>query len=144
VTFHVTETCRILNGPMASNSSYGNNGSFDLPSPESGWRLAVVASDGKGWEHVSVHAYYSQGRRVKMRVPNWREMCYVKSLFWDEEDTVMQLHPKRSEYVNTHPNVLHLWRSMREKIPEPPSWMVGMKDGETYEEIMDKVAEADL
>jgi hypothetical protein len=34
-------------------------------------------------------------------------MCYVKRLFWDADDVVMQLHPRESEYVNAHPHVLH-------------------------------------
>jgi hypothetical protein len=143
MTFHVTELCRITTGPMTSSSSDGNNGAFDFESPESGWRLAVIASDGHSWEHVSVHAYQGRNGR-KQRVPNWREMCYVKRLFWDDDDTVIQFHPRRSEYVNTHPNVLHLWRPTREKIPEPPSWMVGMKEGESYEEVMARVSAAEV
>lgn len=134
MSFHVTEMCRVVRGPMATDSSDGNNGYFDMESPENGWRLAIVASDGKDWDHVSVHAYQKDGK--KQRVPNWREMCYVKNLFWDENDVVMQLHPARSEYVNTHPKVLHLWRPQAEKIPCPPSWMVGMKDGQSLQEVL--------
>jgi hypothetical protein len=54
-------------------------------------------------------------------------MCFVKDLFWEPEDCVMQLHPRRSEYINNHPYVLHLWRPVRDRIPEPPSIYVGVK-----------------
>lgn len=81
--------------------------------------LKVIYSDGGGWEHVSVSA----GNRC----PNWDEMCLVKSLFWDHEDVVMQLHPKRSEYVNNHRYCLHLWRPNNGAvIPTPPPELVGI------------------
>lgn len=57
-----------------------------------------------GWEHVSVSLYN--------RLPTWDEMCLVKSLFWDEEETVIQFHPKKSQYVNQHPFCLHLWKKI--------------------------------
>ena len=63
----------------------------------------------------------------KGRIPTWEEMCKIKSLFWDEEDTVIQYHPAKTEYVNNHPNVLHLWRSIDQVIPTPPTELVGIK-----------------
>lgn len=60
-------------------------------------------------------------------------MCLVKSIFWDDEDAVMQLHPPRSEWVNNHRYCLHLWRPVGVEIPLPPSWMVGnQKLGNLY------------
>ena len=114
--FHVPEKYRVKNGRMASDESYGNNGAFSVPM--SG-RLLVIASDGEGWEHVSVS--------LKSRCPTWREMCFVKAIFWDNEDTVMQLHPPKSEYVNNHPFCLHLWRPINQSIPIPDSILVGIK-----------------
>ena len=58
-------------------------------------------------EHVSVVAF---SKKMQERTPTWDEMCRIKSLFWDDEDCVFQLHPKASEYVNVHQHVLHLWR----------------------------------
>lgn len=52
-------------------------------------------------------------------------MCFIKDLFWDEDDTVIQFHPPRSEYVNCHPHCLHLWRPIGIEIATPPKWMVG-------------------
>ncbi len=45
--------------------------------------LMCIASDGEGWEHVSITI---RGNRC----PNWKEMCFIKDLFWGEEDTVIQ------------------------------------------------------
>lgn len=111
------EQYRVTTGPFATDERAGNNGAFMIPFE--GRELGVIASDGLGWEHVSV----SLGNRT----PNWREMCHVKDLFWEEEDTVIQYHPAKSEYVNNHPNCLHLWRPQGEKIPIPPSYLVGIK-----------------
>lgn len=67
-----------------------------------GTTLRVIASDGGGWDHVSVSAKY--------RCPTWEEMCWVKDKFFGPEEPAMQLHPARSQYVNHHPYCLHLWR----------------------------------
>jgi len=127
MAFHVPESNRITSGPLASDPASGNNGACDVGSPEPGWRLALICSDGMGWEHVSVHVYNMAG---KMRTPNWKEMAYVKDLCWGDEDVVMQLHPRRSESVNNHPHVLHLWRPIAETIPTPPTITVGFTDAE--------------
>ena len=52
--FKVPEKYRIVSGVHFSDSSCGNNGAFLIPIPESRIVLMVVASDGAGWEHVSV------------------------------------------------------------------------------------------
>lgn len=96
-----------------------HNGCFIVPLKHQ-QKLRIIASDGFGWEHVSV------SRRD--RCPTWDEMCQIKALFWDEDDCVIQYHPPRSEYVNNHPNCLHLWRPIGVLLPMPPSIMVGFKD----------------
>lgn len=140
MAFHVPEKYRVRNGYRGSDASYGNNGAFFIPNRAGRTRalstreatsvpLTVIASDGvsvpdesadlAGWEHVSVS--------LPTRCPTWDEMCYVKSIFWDDEDTVMQLHPPKSQWVNNHPYCLHLWRPVAVEIPLPPSIMVGIK-----------------
>ena len=54
-------------------------------------------------------------------------MCQVKDLFWEEEEVVVQFHPKKSEYVNMHEGCLHLWRSTEKEFPTPPSILVGYR-----------------
>ena len=95
------------------------NGCFIVPLKHQ-QKLRIIASDGFGWEHVSV------SRRD--RCPTWDEMCQIKALFWDDDDCVIQYHPPRSEYVNNHPYCLHLWRPIGVSLPMPPSIMVGFKD----------------
>lgn len=98
-------------------------GWFLLP-PKIGNRLIfTVASNGGAWEHVSVSI--RQGN--KTLTPTWEEMAHVKSVFWGEEDCVIEYHPPKSDYVNQHPNVLHLWRPIDIQIPLPPSIFVGLK-----------------
>jgi len=105
-----------------------NNGAFSLFSCEPGWQLFLIASDGAGWEHVSVHARRS-GAAAQQRTPTWREMCLVKDACWDDpEDVVVQFHPRRSEYVNQHPHVLHLWRPVSVALPTPDPILVGRRD----------------
>lgn len=120
MAFHVPEADRVRQGPMKSDASYGNNGAFIL-NVQSSSRITpvhIIASDGEGWEHVSVS--------LRNRTPTWDEMCYVKDLFWDPEDVVVQFHPKRSEYVNVHPNCLHLWRpNDGSVICTPPPRLIG-------------------
>ena len=117
MTFRVPEKLRITSGRMASDERYGNNGAFALPAKPGRPRLAMIASDGAGWEHVSVSTTF--------RCPTWDEMCEVKALFWGPEDCVLQYHPPASEYVNDQPYCLHLWRPIGVTMPAPPSWMVG-------------------
>ena len=116
--FHVQESSRLITHPLLGTTERdGNNGCFQFESPEPGWKLVVVASDGLGWEHVSVHARRENGQQ---RTPNWNEMCFVKSCFWDDEDVVIQFHPKKSEYRNLHTHTLHMWRPIGVVIPTPP------------------------
>jgi hypothetical protein len=105
---------------MASVRGEGPNGMFLIPHQRySRDRFQVIASDGLGWEHVSV-TYYK-----KSKTPTWDDMCYIKAFFWDEEEMVMQLHPPKSQYVNNHPHVLHLWKPTEKEIPAPPVVLVG-------------------
>lgn len=125
MTFHVPEQHRVRTGPLASDKSLGNNGAFFIPTRPGQPPLRVIVSDFGGWEHVSVSR--------PDRCPTWDEMCLVKSIFWDDEDAVMQLHPPRSEWVNNHRYCLHLWRPVGAEIPLPPSLMVGdQKLGNLY------------
>ena len=117
MTFRVPERNRIIAGPGATDERYGNNGAFLFSAAPGRARLMVIASDGEGWEHVSVSN--------PARCPTWEEMCWIKGQFWGAEDCVIQYHPRASEYVNDHPFCLHLWRPIGAAIPEPPRWMVG-------------------
>lgn len=112
------EAGRATRGDFATNRSYGPNGLFLVTGP-TGDLLRIIASSAdfephvaQGWEHVSVSLEY--------RVPLWVEMCFVKSLFWEDEECVVQFHPPRSLYYNHHPHMLHLWRDTNEDHELPP------------------------
>lgn len=138
MAFHVPEQYRVRKGAYGSDASYGNNGAFFVPNRAGRTRalstreatavpLKVIASDGRlvpdespelaGWEHVSVS--------LPNRCPTWEEMAFVKSVFWDASDCVVQFHPPESEYVNNHSFCLHLWRRINGPFPMPPSILVG-------------------
>ncbi len=119
------ENGRVRSGEFASDSTYGPYGKFFVRGPQRDM-LCIIASGGDvgdeislGWEHVSISA--------ARRTPLWSEMCFVKDLFWDPEETVIQFHPPKSEYINNHPFVLHLWRHKTIAFQLPPSIMVGDK-----------------
>lgn len=118
MTFHVPEKYRFTAGRFESSALDGNNGAFALRLKHS-QTFFSIASDGAGWEHVSVSR--------KDRCPTWEEMCQVKAMFWDAGDCVLQFHPPESEYVNNHPYCLHLWRPIGVDVPMPDSMLVGIK-----------------
>ena len=78
--------------------------------------LAAPFDEKQEWEHVSVS--------LPNRCPTWAEMCFVKALFWEDHEAVIQFHPPQSEYVNVHPYCLHLWRHKDGHVC-PPSILVG-------------------
>ena len=76
----------------------------------------LICENLEDWEHVSVSS--------KERCLTWEEMCEVNDLCFDEEEVTMQLHPKKSEYVNIDPYTLHIWKSKKTPIPTPPKSLV--------------------
>jgi hypothetical protein len=105
--------------PLRGRMGDQYNGSFELRIRPTTIRVWVIASDGGGWDHVSVSV--SNARRL----PTWSEMNYIKRLFFHDDEAVMQLHPPAAQYVN-NAEVLHLWRPHSDPIPLPPMWMVGI------------------
>lgn len=120
--FHVPEKCRVRHRhgrewmAYATTEEAGNNGLFFVQLRKGGPVFKIIATDGDGWEHVSIS--------LPDRCPLWKEMCALKDLFWDEDDVVMQLHPAKSEHVNVHAFCLHLWRPTEVPIPTPPKHFV--------------------
>lgn len=129
---------RVTEGPMASSPDDGNQGQFVIPRDDK--TLLIIIAAGQipddaelkelqdGWEHVSVHArdkHIKRGRREwHARTPTWEEMCIVKDLIFGSDELVVQYHPKKEDYVNIHPHVLHLWHSKNHTIPMPPKELV--------------------
>ena len=112
------EMGRVRDGRWASRFSDGLAGAFEVMGPRGGLLRIISSGDDNGteWEHVSVS--------LMRRIPKWDEMCFVKEMFWGEEECVVQYHPRKSLYVNCHPNVLHMWKWVAGDFPEPPVDMV--------------------
>jgi hypothetical protein len=113
----VPEEYRVKSGQLASTAEIGNNGCFLVPFES--YTFTVIVSDGMDFDHVSVS--------LNNRTPNWKEMCFIKELFFGKDDCVVQYHPSEGEYVNNHEHCLHLWKSQKVDMPVPPSILVGIK-----------------
>lgn len=92
----------------------GKSGAFKVEL--NGRVIQIIASNELDWDHVSVS--------LSNRSPNWKEMCYVKSLFWEDEETVMQLHVPKSKHINIFEHCLHMWKPHSSEIPMPPEFMI--------------------
>lgn len=97
--------------------------------------MTFVASWGGGWDHVSVAPLK---RKV---VPTWEMMCKVKDIFFKPNEAVIQIHPPEDQYVNNKVNCLHLWRANDKEMLLPPSFMVGIRKGQTPAELKAEIDE---
>ncbi len=119
--------CNIVEKGRVNSGEFGTPqgdtcGAFFLRCPATGERLKVIVGDGsdwrecdlpgESWEHVSVSC--------ERRCPTWIEMSWVKGLFFEDQECVVQFHPPRKDYINAHDFVLHLWRPSQTPIPMPP------------------------
>lgn len=78
--------------------------------------IVIIFSWGDGWDHVSAS--------YRNRCLTWEEMCIIKNIFFSEDETVIQYHPAKEDYINNHPFTLHLWKPQILEIPRPPKNMV--------------------
>lgn len=120
---------RDTEGRYRSTPADGANGRFVLFCKSTGRTLLVVGSSGSDWplsglpgepwEHVSVSIL---GRTS--HTPSWGEMDFVRGLFWNDDETVIQFHPPRSLHINFHAGCLHLWKPPY-PVPLPPPETIG-------------------
>jgi hypothetical protein len=119
------EEFRVINAGRFSSQNGNDFGLFRIPTHKApdNRELQIIATAGAPdsgptgeWEHVSVSIVSGGGK-----CPSWNAMCFVKSLFWDDEECVVQFHPAKSNYVNMHSGCLHLWRSKTQAFPTPPT-----------------------
>ena len=124
---------RIIIGLVSQD---GGQGIISLPTWQGSVKGSVIWSYGAGWEHVSVSP---QQKRI---VPTWDDMCKIKDIFFGDNEAVIQIHPPKDEYVNNMPNCLHLWRCSYKEMVLPPSCLVGIRKGQTMEELNREIREA--
>ncbi len=97
--------------PFAYKSSYGDpQGFFRIPIGKK--TLSVMVGSGGGWDHVSVS--------LKHRCPTWEEMCFIKNIFFEKNELVIQFHPPEENYYSFHKYCLHMWKPWHQKIELPP------------------------
>ena len=109
------EKWRVNAIPALASPSGADFGWFHIPSPFAKSVLKVLSSGAENsetWEHVSI--------AIEDRCPTWQEMAFVKKLFWGDDETVVQFHSKKSEYVNCHEFRLHLWKRRGMEFELPP------------------------
>ncbi len=99
--------------PGWTSPKYATYGMFEMLTPKGVLRIMV---GDEIWDHVSVS--------LETRCPTWKEMCMVKDLFFEPEETVIQYHPPKSVYIRDSHFALHLWRQQGVEIQLPPLWMV--------------------
>lgn len=74
--------------------------------------LEVEVHEDELWAHLSVSA------QSPARVPSWGEMRWAKEHFLGDRKAISVM-PQRAEYVNHHPNVLHLFAPLeRDPLPD--------------------------
>ena len=76
------------------------------------------------------------------RTPTWDQMCKMKDIFWNDNETCIEFHPAKNQYVNMHQHCLHIWRPVvndvqylsdpesKEWFPVPPHLLVGFRSEE--------------
>lgn len=84
--------------------------------PYMDYELKVMCGVGDGWDHVSVS--------LNNREPYWPEMEFIRRLFFENGETVLQIHPPIAQHINLHPYVLHLWRAWHVEYTLPPRYML--------------------
>ena len=121
---HELDQYRLRDKEIAVSGGYGDSGNGCFRVYVGGKAFNVIASNGGGWDHVSV----SPNSKNRTTCPTWEEMCEIKDMFFYDEECVIEYHPAKSEYVNNHAYCLHLWKPNNgETIPTPPSEFVGVK-----------------
>ena len=100
------------------------------------WTGSVICTTGAGWEHVSVSPYKHH------ITPSWEDMCKIKSMFWRDDEAVIQIHPPKADYVNNMPNCLHLWRCTYKDMVLPPSVLVGVRKNQSGSEFLAEIKSA--
>lgn len=91
-------------------------------------RIALIDVDGHNFPNLplmKLSAWHKKnGDQVEWYDPltawlNPPDRVYMlKDIFFDDEEEVYQIHPKKSEYVNLSENCLHLWKPIGHELGE--------------------------
>lgn len=92
------EHCRVRKGPFASEPG-DKHGHFNIYFDDALLNV-IVSRTQEDFEVVSVE--------LKTRFPTWKELIYIKSCFWDDEDVVMTAIPNKSKLQTQSDNSIFL------------------------------------
>lgn len=95
---------------------YNNRWNAAMEVPVGVFMLRVLASVGRGWDHVSVS--------LASRTPTWAELEYIRKFLFKPDEIVVQFHVPSDKHINIHPYTLHLWRPHGYELRLPPADMV--------------------
>lgn len=102
----ILENSKIWNyTPFPMNSAF-------IKLPDCGTCSVIWGDNEEGYEHVSVSP------KKKFNTPTWNDMCVLKDIFFEDDEEVYQIHPKKSEYINVVENCLHLWKPIGHELNE--------------------------
>lgn len=113
---HMLDKYRCADNELKLYGQKGDDGSGIFKVFVGGRSFLCIASNGGGWDHVSV----TPCNRKRQSCPTWDEMCAIKDMFFGDDECVVQYHPPKEDYVNQYPYCLHLWRPIGVDIPRPP------------------------
>lgn len=134
MSFHAPEKYREITGKLATTKEAGPNGVFHIPIYKDRFftgrqitigNLQCIASNEKGWEHLTVAVVNNSKSEMAKRKPTIDEIEKVKNLFWDDTDTVVIFFPDKTKYHNPFPTVVHLWRQIGSIYSLPTEIMTG-------------------
>lgn len=59
-------------------------------------------------------------RQVPEKARQRGATCVISKAVFNDDEVVIQIHPRERDYVNIHNNCLHLWRPIDKELPLPP------------------------
>lgn len=79
---------------------------FEFPLTEIAYgECSAINFNDEEWEHIMLNL------EEHNRCASYEEMSVLKETFWEENEIAIQVHPKKSEYINLRQYALHLWRN---------------------------------
>lgn len=65
----------------------------------------IVSEESHGDGYTYLHVSFSR----RSRIPSYEDLDWVRKAFIGDDVESIQVFPRKEEYVNLHPNTLHLW-----------------------------------
>lgn len=78
-----------------------------------------------GWDHIAIHVRaWDKARKSLARAPSPSETAWLKDLFFEPQEPVLQFHLARNHPLHAQAFVVHLWRPTIGEITLPPPELV--------------------